>query len=272
MVTVYTGDAKAAEEAQARIEQANAAIITSYRETVFEALLAQTGVTEGTLALGVRLGLLTQEQADARFEFSQTTAALQELATTDSFQLSTLNDQVEAVNLLTLGYADTADEALILASNIDGNLGSSIREATELTDELKAALDKISGNTTSTVDIVVNGLDALREAELLRSGVRTTTSAGTGQVAEARAMGGGVSANMPYLVGEQGPELVVPARDGYVMTAQQTQQVLGDTGQATAVTIHVGDINITAPDPARAGQEVRRQILSLAAAQGVNFG
>lgn len=241
MITVYTGDAEAAEEAQARIEQANAAIVTSYRETVFEALLAQTGVTESTLALGVQLGLLTQEQADARFEFSQTTAALQELATSDTFGAATLNDQVEAVNLLTLGYADTADEAFSLAQEIDGNLASSVRNATTLTDELATALDGISGTTTSTVDIVVNGLDALREAELLRTGSKTITSPTSGEELVTFADGGYMPAGGPYLVGEEGPELVVPARDGYVMTADQTRQILGNGGGAT---LSVGQIVI----------------------------
>jgi TP901 family phage tail tape measure protein len=260
MSTAYTGDAEAAEEAQARIEEANQAIITSYRETVFEALLAQTGVTEGTLALGVELGLLTEEQAAARLEFSETTAALQELAASDTFASLTLTDQLEAVNLITLGYADSAGEALSLAGVIDGNLSSSVRNATEATVELDKMLAELEGTTTSTVDIVVNGLDALREAKLLKEGIKDVESSATGQVSGALASGGPARAGDTYLVGEQGPELFVPERNGYVMNAQDTARVLGGGQSAT---LSIGQIVIQAggdADTQAIATAVREQI------------
>jgi TP901 family phage tail tape measure protein len=40
---------------------------------------------------------------------------------------------------------------------------------------------------------------------------------GAGVVAEARAAGGPISAGNPYLVGENGPELIVPSQSGYVI-------------------------------------------------------
>lgn len=239
MMTIYTGDAEAAEEAQARIEQANAAIVTSYRETVFEALLAQTGVTESTLALGVQLGLLTQEQADARFEYSQTTAALQELASGDAFGLATLNDQTEAISLLTLGYADTADEALQLAQNIDGNLASSIRNATTLTDDLAAALDAMTGATTSTVDV-------------MGSNEGRAQATNTSERPEAFADGGYMPAGGPYLVGEEGPELVVPARDGYIMGVE------GEAGDDLTLEIDSITVEVESGDP----EDVRVALLN----------
>lgn len=44
--------------------------------------------------------------------------------------------------------------------------------------------------------------------------------------AMARAKGGPVSGGQPYLVGEQGPELVVPKKDGVVVPAPQTAEVM----------------------------------------------
>jgi hypothetical protein len=41
--------------------------------------------------------------------------------------------------------------------------------------------------------------------------------AGNGAAPEARAMGGPISAGNPYLVGENGPELIVPSQSGYVI-------------------------------------------------------
>lgn len=52
-------------------------------------------------------------------------------------------------------------------------------------------------------------------------------SAGGGVLGALLAKGGPAKGGKPYLVGEYGPELVVPNRDGYVMTAQQTAALLG---------------------------------------------
>ncbi|MEU2199680.1 phage tail tape measure protein [Isoptericola sp. NPDC019482] len=46
-----------------------------------------------------------------------------------------------------------------------------------------------------------------------------------------RARGGQVAPGTPYLVGEEGPELIVPAASGHVMTAARTRH-LADTAQA----------------------------------------
>jgi SLT domain-containing protein len=44
--------------------------------------------------------------------------------------------------------------------------------------------------------------------------------------AQARALGGPVKKGQPYLVGERGPELIMPSQDGMVMTANKTNQLL----------------------------------------------
>lgn len=164
LASVYTGDAEKAEEAQEKILAANAAIIRSYRETAFESTLASNGANEATLALGVQLGILTQEEANLRLEYAQTTVALQELTGNQDFLGASVNDQVEAIQLLSLGYADNAEQAFALASQIDGTLSESLRTAGSLSDELRAKLDEVSGDYTANVAINVAGLDALREA------------------------------------------------------------------------------------------------------------
>jgi len=64
--------------------------------------------------------------------------------------------------------------------------------------------------------------------------------AGQGSVGfEKRAMGGPVSAGQPYLVGEQGPELVVPSGNGTVIPAGKTASMMGgSTGGNTTVNIY----------------------------------
>jgi hypothetical protein len=48
-----------------------------------------------------------------------------------------------------------------------------------------------------------------------------------GQFPEFRARGGPIRAGRPYIVGEEGPELVIPSGAGRVMSAPQTQSLLG---------------------------------------------
>lgn len=54
-----------------------------------------------------------------------------------------------------------------------------------------------------------------------------------GAIAGALAKGGPADSGKPYLVGEKGPELIVPKKDGYVLTADQTQQELRGTPSST---------------------------------------
>jgi len=41
-----------------------------------------------------------------------------------------------------------------------------------------------------------------------------------------RAMGGPIKQGLPYLVGEMGPELILPSGSGQVLNAQRTEQIL----------------------------------------------
>lgn len=65
-----------------------------------------------------------------------------------------------------------------------------------------------------------------------QAGVAAASQANAGgggvdpRLQQTRADGGPVDANKPYLVGERGPELVVPRNDGHVIPAEQTQQIV----------------------------------------------
>jgi TP901 family phage tail tape measure protein len=54
---------------------------------------------------------------------------------------------------------------------------------------------------------------------------------------QARARGGPVTAGQPYLVGEEGPELIVPRSDGMVLPAGQTAAAM--SGASYNVTVHM---------------------------------
>lgn len=55
--------------------------------------------------------------------------------------------------------------------------------------------------------------------------------------AQARALGGSVHAGQPYLVGERGPELMVPRMAGSIIPAGQLARMLGDGGGGGGVVI-----------------------------------
>ncbi|KTE27412.1 MULTISPECIES: hypothetical protein [unclassified Sphingopyxis] len=53
-----------------------------------------------------------------------------------------------------------------------------------------------------------------------------------------RANGGSVSANKPYIVGERGPELMVPGRAGQVLTNRKTSRLMGGGGGVTLAPVY----------------------------------
>jgi len=95
-------------------------------------------------------------------------------------------------------------------------------------DGLKAAFDNVA---------MAIGSDArLPAAPTIPSfsrsgGTGRNSGAGAGNV-EARAKGGPVRPGQPYLVGEEGPELIWPSRAGFVSTADQTRQIQETWSQA----------------------------------------
>ncbi|MGW5578712.1 hypothetical protein [Micromonospora chokoriensis] len=81
-----------------------------------------------------------------------------------------------------------------------------------------------------------------------------------------RASGGPVKAGTPYIVGEEGPELITPTRDGYVHTASETKQMLSKSGSSAGAAIGgaAGGIvinvqNVVANNPADFIEELRKE-------------
>ncbi|MFF0268665.1 hypothetical protein [Kribbella sp. NPDC004536] len=76
----------------------------------------------------------------------------------------------------------------------------------------KAALASVPASKTTTITITT---------VYSTKGVNLTNPSSVGR----RASGGPVSAGKPYVVGEHGPELIVPRKAGYVLTARATRQI-----------------------------------------------
>lgn len=85
IITYYTGDARAAEDAQARIDAANAAISASYRQTALDIAMVKLSeqygedalaAQEAYLKMAVAMGTLTQEEADKLLDVATKTDAV----------------------------------------------------------------------------------------------------------------------------------------------------------------------------------------------------
>lgn len=74
---------------------------------------------------------------------------------------------------------------------------------------------------------------------------------------QTRASGGPISANTPYLVGEQGPELVIPRYSGTVVNAAQTAQAMGSGSGDVTVN---NNITVTGSDAAMVRVEIAKMI------------
>ena len=223
LMEVYTGDSEAAEAAQARIEAANEAIKQSYRETAAEAILAQNGVNEATLDLLVGIGYLTQEQADARLEFANTTTAIEELTASAEFNKLTVEQQAEAMNALIDGAARSAEEALALAQALD-------EIPTEIRTHISVTSDPIPNAPTG-------------------GGSTGAGNQGTNAGVTARALGGPFSANKIYRVGEgdlpevgmlqsSGKLFMIPGERGTVFGNADAKGMMGGYTDQSQLTVN----------------------------------
>lgn len=70
------------------------------------------------------------------------------------------------------------------------------------------------------------------------------------------ASGGSIMPNQPYLVGEHGPELVIPRHSGTVVNANQTANAMGGSGGVTVQ----NNISVTGSDAAMVRAEVTKMI------------
>lgn len=74
---------------------------------------------------------------------------------------------------------------------------------------------------------------------------------------DGKALGGSVSAGVPYIVGEQGQELFVPDSDGRIVPAHQTAQMM--SGGNSGATININGYN---RDPRSLAEEISRIMYS----------
>jgi TP901 family phage tail tape measure protein len=147
---------------------------------------------------------------------------------------------MEKAGLVTEGFIGTL-EATITELGLTEDQAARVRDRLG---ELGIAMDKLDGRVVKpVVDVQVN-LPSLPAGLSWGSGglpMVPGASVSMPTMPEAnipgRARGGPVSAGRAYIVGEEGPELIVPGASGHVMTAPETRAAL--SGGGWTVNVHM---------------------------------
>jgi hypothetical protein len=119
-------------------------------------------------------------------------------------------------------FRDTAERQLAAAKAGSDSLTTSLRAGESAVGELSSSVRGLDG-FTANVNIKLN-LPRYSESQIPGT---PAWYASRGIPVPGRAHGGPVVAGRPYLVGERGPELIVPRTSGTVLTNAQTKQALG---------------------------------------------
>ena len=254
----YGAAALASEDSAARQEAANLAISESYRAAslaVFESRLAETvqedglAAAQGLIAYQEALGLITPEEAAKLGEVALKTEAIN--TATGALFDAYMSDGVltrEEMDLMAEAVRSIEEGTLLMSDAIIESADADVPKIVGLHQET-ATLDEKLGNAGASAGILgetLGGLPKRIDVDIYVNthGTVPDLGGGTGSNApQPRATGGPVAAGQPYLVGERGPELFVPAGNGRIVPNAAT---MGDTM----------NFYISSSDPRRAADEV----------------
>ena len=99
------------------------------------------------------------------------------------------------------------------------------------------AMSSMSGSVDRAASEIASACDSINSSFASISG--PSINSGGLMIGGGRASGGSVKANVPYITGEQGPELFMPSTGGYIYDVEETAEILGNKG--TVININ-GDI------------------------------
>ncbi len=134
-------------------------------------------------------------------------------------------DDIASAGLAVGGNMNRARNAFINAAT---SMGKSKAEAKKLADQLGLIKSK---KVTITAQVRKTGITTVSFERSNGSAPRWTVIA--------RARGGAMNAGRPYLVGEEGPELVTPSRGGWVHTAAQTRSMAAASASGGGDTYYI---------------------------------
>jgi len=155
---------------------------------------------------------------------------LKNIGTAVGNKVSDLASSFENITGITI---PSFDEVKTKLTNLGTNLAAKFEGLTginlgEKFDNLKEMLPDIGNplkglaDSLEKADFSVFGYNVGKK---LASVIRSVTASDE-EMVDKKAMGGAITGGKPYLVGEMGPELILPSGSGQVMNAQRTEQIL----------------------------------------------
>lgn len=146
-----------------------------------------------------------------------------------------------------------------------------------VTGNMNSAIDKFvetgkfsfSDFATSIIKDLLKIELRMQAMQLFRMGLSAfgfTGAASGGATAGGKASGGDISANIPYMVGEQGPELFVPKSAGRIIPSNRVSDALGGGGTPSVVYNGPYIANMSAIDTQSAAQFLAKNKMNIYAA------
>lgn len=128
-------------------------------------------------------------------------------------------------------------------------------------DELNKVLDKTNQSIKNRdINKFVETYNRIKETQGIEAAHRYRDM-------QSRATGGPVTGGQPYLVGEEGPELVVPNQSATVIPARQTAGMMGGT---TSINVNVGMYAGTQMEKRRMAEELLKALQDLAKSRNLS--
>lgn len=244
--SAYTGSIEDAEAAQAAIDEANQAIIDSYRELAYEGALALAELSpdpdaiQRTLDYAVAIGQMTQEEADMRLQAAEARLAIEDL--NEQVVQAGLDTNIAALafELLASGQYSTAEAAIAAAEKHQTllDLFAQTPEKVETAytlfmgdsiarlQEIKGLLDSVDGRNASSTVTVNSMVDSG-----VQTGTGTQKDRGTGKAAGGPVFAGGMyqvgEGNQPELFQSGGKLYMIPGDQGRVFSNSQSSGMMG---------------------------------------------
>lgn len=179
---------------------------------------------------------------DAANGTSMLDGSLGELETTTSKTKDSTNKLKESMWDTGIAFDDTSDSVDNYASSLSGLLGLD----GQVYNGLNGIASGLAG-VTAAANNAANAIKNVSNATSTVSGGNASTlygssggtgfgvvSGSTGKPIEARASGGSVRSGTPYLVGEKGPEIMIPGQNGSVLPNELVNPYLDKLAQAKA--------------------------------------
>jgi len=206
----------------------------------------ESAVKEATVLLDKTFPGLKTELDKLFPSLNKDIAALEDLAKTNDITITSTEELDRQLSEL----VGTLEEGPPKASSFAESMKKIAEEAADLQTQLEnvavRGLQSLEDNLVSVVMQTKSAKDAFKDmarsiiADIIRIQIRQAiiapiAAAFGGTTAAPRAMGGPVTAGRPYLVGERGPELFVPGRNGGIVPNGQ----MGGAGVTVNQTINL---------------------------------